>query len=347
MGLFDGFKKARELDTAMSSYSVPPGIIAPYDSHLLSVIFPNIDESAFPVTVADAMTVPAVSRAVQIYSSVSSQFELQASTGSLPWLTETEGAITAALRIAFTVQDLIFFNESLWICAKNDAGFVTDAVHVARDRWSADAKGVVKVDNNSVNQDELIYFRGLLPMGFLEAGRNSVRHALNIARTINNRSAVPEPVTLIKETGSIEADEDEIDALLARMSATLQNNGGGLVHVPKDLDVVGYGASDSNNTMLIQARMAVRTDIANFLGINSAMLDGSTGSNDVYSNALQSKSELLELSIKTFTEPIASRLSQNDVTAPGTKVIFDYSSYEVIEDARGNIGTATPQEVKQ
>jgi phage portal protein BeeE len=99
--------------------------------------------------------------------------------------------------------------------------------------------------------------------------------------------------------------------------------------------------------MLIQARMAVRTDIANFLGINSAMLDGSTGSNDVYSNALQSKSELLELSIKTFTEPIASRLSQNDVTAPGTKVIFDYSSYEVIEDARGNIGTATPQEVKQ
>jgi hypothetical protein len=71
------------------------------------------------------------------------------------------------------------------------------------------------------------------------------------------------------------------------------------------------------------------------------MVDGTTGNSDIYSNALQSKSELLELSLKLYTEPIANRLSMPDVVPPGVTVAFDYSSFEVTADTKGNLGSAT------
>lgn len=345
MGFFDVFKNAEARQTAAASYISASNLLSPNSSaNLAMVLFPDVDESQLPVTVAQAVTVPAVARAIQIYAATAQTFELTA-TSEQPWLTSTEGAITPALRTVLTQQDLIFFNESLWLCSRNDAGFVQDALHVHRDRWTYDATGEIKVDGNKVNQDELIYFRGLLPSGFLEAGRASVRHALNIANTINNRSAVPEPVTLINQTSAEELEDEEIDEIVDNLANSMKNKRGGIVHVPYGYDVTGYGASDSNNTMLIAARMSVRTDIANHLGINAAMLDGSTGSNEVYSNALQSQSELLSLSIRTFTDPIAARLSQNDVTPEGTTVNFSYSSFDIATDARGNIGTSTPEDI--
>lgn len=349
MGFFDRLNRASQLSAAVTEYSTASNLLSPGSSDfLLPVLFPDLDSSLYPVSLADAIQVPAVARAVQIYSGVSHDFELEASTGDLPFLTETDGAITPGLRTAFTVIDLLMHNESAWICSRNEAGYVDNAMHVSRDRWAYDAQGVIKVDGQTVNQSEVIYFRGVMPEGFLSSGRNSVRHALNIANTINNRSAVPEPVTLIKENqAGVEATEEEIDDLKDGLAASLQNKRGGLLYVPNSLDVVGYGASDSNNTMLINARMAVRTDLANHLGINAAMLDGSTGSNEIYSNALQSQSELLNLSIKSLTQPIAARLSQNDVTPKGTKVTFNYDSFDQSTDSRGNIGTSTPSPIQE
>jgi hypothetical protein len=348
MGFFHKLNQASQLSAVATEYSTASNLLSPNSSaHLAAVLFPDVDTSLYPVTLADAIQVPAVARAVQLYSVVSHDFDLEASTGDLPFLTETEGAITPSLRTVFTVQDLIFHNESLWICSRDEAGYVDNAMHLSRERWTYDAQGVIKVDGLPVNQSDVIYFRGVMPEGFLSAGRNSVRHALNIASTINNRSAVPEPVTIIKQTTAEDVAEDEIDEVLENLADALKSKRGGSIFVPFELDVTGYGASDSNNTMLLGARMAVRTDLANHLGISADMLDGSTGSNEVYSNALQSQSELLNLSIKTFTQPIAARLSQNDITPKGTKVTFNYDSFDSTVDAKGNIGTSTPSPIQE
>lgn len=131
--------------------------------------------------------------------------------------------------------------------------------------------------------------------------------------------------------------------MMTDYQAARNNDNGGVVFQPHGLEVKDFGGSDTASQMLIAARMAVRTDLANHLNISSAMVDGTTGNSDIYSNALQSKSELLELSLKLFTEPIANRLSQSDVVPEGVTVSFDYSSFEVTADAKGNIGTAVEE----
>jgi hypothetical protein len=120
-----------------------------------------------------------------------------------------------------------------------------------------------------------------------------------------------------------------------------RNSNGGVSFIPFGIEVVPYSSTDDSGQLLIAARMAARTDLANHLNLSSGMVDGLVGNSDVYSNALQSKSELLELSLKLFCQPIADRLSQPDVVPPGVKVEFDYSSFEITEDAKGNIGTST------
>lgn len=287
------------------------------------------------------MALPAVSAAIGIYSGVCSRFPLTASNGA-EWLNSADGAATTPqLRIAATVQDLIFFNASVWFVSRDGSGYVTDAVRVHPNRWSIDNEGRILIDGKPFDQKSLVFISGLKPQGFLDAARYSIRHAAALEQTILNRSLNPSPITTIKETAANEAEPEEVDAALEDFRNARQNPNGGVVYVPFGLDVSPYGGGDESSQLLINARMAVRTDLANHLNISSAMVDGLTGNSDAYTNALQTKSELLELSLKLFTQPIADRLSQNDVTPEGVKVSFDYSEYEVTTDAKGNLGTST------
>lgn len=337
MGIFDRKSKLYSFATD-TAYSTEPLIQSPWSSSTLqALLFPNVSNTVSPVSVDEAMAIPAVSAAIGIYSGVCSRFPLTA-TNNAAWLTHTQGAVTPQLRTASLVQDLIFFNGAVLFVTRDSEGYVNDAVRVHPNRWSIGTDGTVLIDGKPFDQHSIIFIPGLKPQGFLESARTSVRHAAALERTILNRSVNPSPITVIAETQVSEATPEEIDSLLEDYRVARQSENGGLVFQPYGLEVKDYGQSDSASQMLIAARMAVRTDLANHLNISSAMVDGTTGNSDIYSNALQSKSELLELSLKLFTEPIANRLSQPDVVPEGVTVSFDYSSFEVTADAKGNTG---------
>lgn len=307
------------------------GLFTP--STLAHAVFPDVDTSYFPVSIEEAMAVPAVFRALALYSSTGSRLPLSGAD----WLNHSEGAITPALRIATTIQDLILIGASVWQ-VKRTGGVIVDAFRVHPSRWSITTEGNIAIDGTVMADNQVLYFSSLLPQGFLESGRDSVRQYTSIARTINNRSAVPEPLVLIKETSDFQPTLDEIDDLQESLDATLNSGRGGRVYVPNGLDIVPFGGSDSANTMMIDARQAIRTDLANFLGISAAMLDGiNSGASDIYINALQSKNEFLEFSLKTWTEPIADRLAQPD--ACNAPIKFDYSDFDSLKDAAGNTGS--------
>lgn len=341
MGIFDRKSKLYDFAT-QSAYSTEPLVQSIWSpSTLQSVLFPNAGGNAsYPATVDEAMALPAVSAALGIYSGVCSRFPLTA-TNNAEWLTRTNGgATTPQLRIAVTVQDLIFHNASVWYATRDESGYVNDAVRVPPHRWSTGDGGVL-IDGKPVPEGNIIFISGLKPQGFLTTARSTVRHAAALEQTILNRSLTPSPITVIKESNPSEATQDEITAAIDDFTAARQNANGGVLFVPYGLEVDPYGGGDESLQLLISARMAVRTDLANHLNISSAMVDGLTGNSDAYTNALQSKSELLELSLKLFCQPIADRLSQSDVVPEGVRVEFDYSEYEVTADAKGNLGTST------
>ncbi|MDO5876492.1 phage portal protein [Paenarthrobacter ureafaciens] len=302
------------------------GVFSP--STLALAVFPDVDTSQFPVDAGTAMTIPAVRRGVQIISSVGSRLPLTTNGADLPWLNASVGAITPAKRTSSLIQDLIFYNDTLVEVERDSAGYVTSYQHVLHHLWSLDAKGNILVNGKTVPANQYVYIPGLMPLGgFLQDGRDSVRQYRNITQTINNRTAVPEPVVLTKETQPINATPEEIDEMREHLHAAMTSRGGN-VHVPFGLDVAGFGASDSVNSLMVEAKEGLRKDLANFLGITVGLLDGSTGDSNTYNNAVDERNELLELTIKSFTEPIADRLSQDDVTPPGVKVSVDYSTFK-------------------
>lgn len=310
-------------------------------STLAQAIFPDVDTSLFPVDAATALTVPAVQRSIQIFSSIGSRLPLTATDANgnaieLPWLTQTTGAITPQKRAAGMIQDLVFHNHTLLSVERDDAGNILTAAHVPVHFWNLDGNGNVIVNGKKVSADTICYIPSLMPLGFLEVARDSIRQYRNITQTINNRTAVPEPIVLINELEILEATQDEVDAMLEQLNDSLTNKRGGMVYVPKGIEISGFGATDSANALMLEGREAIRKDLGNFLGITVGLLDGTNGDSNTYNNAVDERNELLELTMKTWTEPIADRLSQDDITPSGVKVTVDYSSFNVSDSARGN-----------
>ncbi|WP_157357050.1 hypothetical protein [Arthrobacter sp. U41] len=330
MGFFS--KRSDKLMTAALSVPVTPTLSLPAGVlsetlPLAAVIFPDLDLTNYPVTVSEAMAVPAVSRAIALYSTLSSRFVLDSEDNSTPWLSTSAGYITPQMRIARTVQDLIFHNCSLWQVERDTFGTITDAQHVEKARWSVDSLGVLKVDDNPLTAAQFIYFGGLLPgAGFLESGRHSVRQYTSISATVNARANNPAPVTVVAETVDGGADPEEVtqamDDLEAAGRAGVRN---AQVFQPYGLEFKAFGGPDNANEFMTSARNAVRLDLANHLNINASLLEGSAdGSSDSYTNTLMTQNELLELSLKGYTEPICDRLTAE----LGVKVSFDYSTFD-------------------
>ncbi|QCO98965.1 phage portal protein [Arthrobacter sp. 24S4-2] len=349
MGLFSKAKQIAEYNpaTGFPQSTQVTGLFSP--STLALALFPDTDTSAFPVDAATALTVPAVNRGIQIYSSLGSRLNLLATntiTGEaveLPWLTHTDGAITPAKRQAGILQDLIFYNEALLSVARDDAGYVADFRHVPHSYWTKDGQGNIVVQGKKVSASDYVFVPSLMPLGFLEVARDSIRQYRNITQTINNRTAIPEPVVLIKETQVIEASQAEIDDMLLQLDDSLTQGRGGKVYVPYGLDVSGFGATDSANALMIEGRESLRKDLANHLGITVGLLDGTNGDSNTYNNAVDERNELLELSLKTWTEPLADSLSQDSCTPPGIKISVDYSSFNSHVSAKGNTVTPLPE----
>ena len=349
MGIFDWVTRPAQVASfAAADYSTLSGspstsnitgLFSP--STLALAVFPDVDQSNLPVSVGDALSCPAVARGVQIIASVASRLPLT-SDAPLPWLSKTAGAVTPAKRMASLVQDLIFHGETLLVVDRDAAGYVTAAEHLPRDRWEVDADGYITIDDKRVPQDSVVWIPSLLSQGFLSYGKDAVRQYRNIVSTINNRSAAPEPVIIVEETEDLGADADEVDAAIDSLTTALQSKRGGIVYQPKGLNIRGFGATDSANALMLEAREALRKDLANFLGITVGILDGTNGDSNTYNNAVDERNELLELSLKTWTEAIADRLSQDDVTPEGVTVSVDYSSFKT-NVSKGNTETPNTQ----
>jgi len=304
-----------------------------------------------------AMGVPPVARAIALYSTVMASFELVAEAGIEPlWCQQTaaiqgpftSASITPAHRWALMLQDIAFTNAALLWKDDLDDEFrpVNGLSHVPRSRWNLDSDGYVQIDGTRQDTRHLVLVQGLLPAGFLEYGKSSVNHYHQLQRAILNRARNPVPLLdlHINDPQFQPEEPDPETGYKGEMAEMAENWGkarnsenGAVAFSPHWLDVKSLG--DGKMDLLIEARNAVRLDVANYLNINAAMLDGNNGTSDTYSNTLQNQNELLTLSMRMFLEPIERRLSQDDVTAPGVKLRFDTSKFDTT-DAKGNTGNA-------
>jgi hypothetical protein len=294
-----------------------------------------------------ALKVPPVAKAALLYTTGASKVRLVDPDGNAPgFLSTTRGAITPGAHISALVLSLMFHGKAVCWVNRDASGNVTDILPLPAQHFSLDFLGRVMVKNKVLpDQTQFIYIRSLLGQGFLDYGADAVNHYIGLRDSILSRSRNPIPVVELKVTDQYALEEGELEKAQTNWQVARSATNGAVAFTPQGVDVIIHG-DKADTTMLSDARNEVRKDVANFLNLNSSLLEGNNGQSDTYSNTLQDKDEFVDISLDTFLVPIEQRFSQLDVSPVPLK--FDRASFRasVTPAAQGNAGTAVAPPAK-
>lgn len=302
--------------------------------------------ATLPITVTRALQVPAVTRAVSLYSATIAGGKLASSLDASPWLDKTAGVVTPGKRLSDLFQDLFFHGEACLMVKRDEAGTITDGLRLPREVWRVGTGGYVELHVEPApgqpavwtpiaDQAQFIYIPSLLPIGFLAYAEPTLSHYFDLLATIQSRGANPIPLVELHVEDEWEGTPEELEDVVDAWASARQSRNGAVAVTPRGIKLIVHSADDVG-AMLIEARNAVRLDIANYANQNASLLDGNSGASDTYSNTLQDANEFLRLSLGLFTLPIAQRLSQPDVAGAGELITFELPGLSDFTDTKGN-----------
>lgn len=158
------------------------------------------------------------------------------------WLYRTDD-VSPWHRMAFTLDDLIFNDCSLWWRENAEDGSLVRTWRIAPECWRVNDQRMIEVQNTEGNfevQDKrnLIYFPGP-GGGLLNTARDTIRGARAIDKAWTARVKSPIPPTLFQQTQEETADETEVKALVTAWATARQNSEtAGVAFVPWGLEPV-------------------------------------------------------------------------------------------------------------
>lgn len=280
-----------------------------------------------PVMRAEAMAVPAVAKARHLICSPLARRPLVAYRGDEQlaqqpaWLYRTNTQTHPNIRMLWTLDDLLFGGWSLWAVERGTSRQITDAIRVPPELWSFGGDGQVEVEGGSVEADSVILFSGPFE-GLLEAAPATIRAARALERSWHGRAESPIPAIDLHQTDDTELEQEEIDELIEAWATARRDPHGAIAYTPHNIEAKEMGQIDPQ--MYIEARNAVRLDIANFTGLPASMLDGSLATSSLqYSTETGKRNEFIDYSVVMWQDVVEARLSMDDVTPRGTRIAFD------------------------
>lgn len=333
MGIFNLMNLAQKADQlGRLDYDVA----SPFsERHLSRIVVENLSgvtpkEKA--VTREEAMTVPSIAKArALIIGTLARQplalFDENGVIADTPrWLYRSDTTQAPLTRMTWTLDDLIFYGRSLWYVDRDENGLILDAIRIPIGWWNFDSVGQVVMavegeNSYTVPPPQCIVFEGLQE-GILEIGARSIRGAINLEKTWQDRVASPVPLVELHESQrDTEITDDEASALVTAWESARQKSGA-TAFTPYGVDLKVHGETGTN--LFIEGRNAIRLDVANFTNLPSSLLEGSQSTATLtYSTAEGRRNELVDYSLAFWAGPIEARLSLDDITPPGTRIGFD------------------------
>lgn len=285
-----------------------------------------------------AMRIPAIKRARNLLVSTIARMPLVAYKDGekLPtqptWLYATNGAVSPQHRIAYTVDDLIFYGASLWRrtnLAVSSGGFPHQAYRVPIECWEIDADLRLLVNGAEVGDDEVMLIPGF-DEGLLEHGTDVLSDARELYRVVRQRILNPNPSLDLHQVSGADLNNDEIDALVDRWAEARQGANGAVGFTSKHIEAKELGSA-GDAQLLIEARNAAAVDLARAIGVSSGMVDATAPKASLnYETQTGRNAEFIDLDSRFFMTPIEARLSMDDCVPAGTVVGFDPSAVQAI-----------------
>lgn len=281
---------------------------------------------------AAAMRIPAVARGRNLMVSTICRFPLESAIAAdldpeqPAWLYRTTDGTSPELRLAWTVDDLIFHGWSCWWRANNADGFPGDVGRIPFADWSIDPeRRQVVVNGIPQDHDRVILIPGLHE-GILSFGGDTIRDARNLYDVVRTRLDMPVPNIDLHQTGGDPLTDDQIDALTERWSAARRLRRGGVGFTSEHIEARELGKGGEE--LMIEARNAAALDLARMIGVTAGLIDATAPKASLnYETTTGRNQEFVDRDLALYMTPITARLSMDDVCPRGKRVRFNLTDY--------------------
>jgi len=321
------------------------GIVSPWAGGQLSqVVWSDIfGVEANTISRKEAMTIPAVAKARQILVTSIAKYPLVALSGaddvtsSHAWLQATDGEVSPWHRMAWTIDDLIFFGWSLWGVERDASGQIIKADRCPIERWTIDPDGLIRIDDVVAEEGSVI----LIPApfeGLLAVGSRTLKGGAKLEASWVGKATNPIPAIELHATTDDPLEQDEVLNLVQAWADARSDVNGAIAFTPHNVQAIAHGSAEPS--LLIEGRNFLRIDVGAFLGIPASLMDASLSTASLtYSTNESQRNEFADFTLPYWLEPIQQRLSLDDVVPSGERVRFD------LTDLYNNPPTPTSPEV--
>lgn len=315
------------------------GIVSPWTSSQLETLpWSDIfDVDLFPVTRAEAMSVPAVAAARSIIINKLASLPLRALRSAdllaeidqPSWLYRTDTAVSPWHRMAQTLDDLLFYGDSLWVVERGSIGQIIDGARASRDQWQVLPNGTIQLLVGTAwmdaPSDSVVYIPGPFE-GLLNIASRTIRGAVALEKAWTNQARTPIPGLIISERDDNGMTQSEAQEWVAAAAAARRSSDGSVImFMPNALEATVTAGTDP--ALLIEARNAVKLDVANFTGIPASELEAALPKASLNYETQAGTAQIVEDRMSFWTGPIEARLSMDDVCPRGTRIRFDFAPY--------------------
>lgn len=334
MGLLDVFSLTSEIKAAEETTVTAAVNVLPSQN------FAPFFMSPF-TTRQEAMEVPAVARARSIICGTAASLPLHAynkTTNAEIYgrtiLEQPDPALPTAVVMSWTFDDLLFHDVAYWqvLEVSPDDGRPTRARRIDPLRVSYNTEGLngIVIDGFYVDMDlvpmsgvgSLIVFYGLGTGGILSRAGRTIKTALDLEKAVSRMAEEPNPAMYIKNSG-VDLPSAQVSALLSNWKAARAQRS--TAYLSGNLEVQTFGF-DATQMELSANRMNTATEIARLMNIPAWYLNAESTSS-TYSNTLQERRSLIDLSLMPYLIAVEGRLSMDDITPSTQRVRFEVEEY--------------------
>lgn len=317
---------------ALDPSSLP--IASPWSSSDLNrIVAEDVFGSDLPInTRAAAMRIPAIARGRNLIVSSICRLPLAAMNAAgerlnptPTWMTSDGGGSSPQLRLAWTVDDLIFYGWSCWWRDNRSDNFPLNAQRINQGDWSINMDNRVEIHGHVVDDRNVILIPGLHE-GILTFGKDTLADARSLYQMVRDRLASPVPPIDLHQTGGPAMTNDEIDEMIARWVAA-RRAGKAVGYTSQNIEAKALAGGD-DASLMIEARNAASLDLARLIGLSAGLVDATVPKASLnYETTSGRNEEFVDRDLGLYMTPIAARLSLDDVMPHGQRAVFDTTDF--------------------
>lgn len=344
MGILDRLGVGKRKSDFLAS-SIDLGVTSPWASgehSLTQVVLSDVYGAEMidliPLGRAEAITIPAVSKARNLLVSTIAKFPLRALDAAGParnqpsWMYRTNGNVTPYERMVWTVDDGIFYGYALWLVERGGTADtegrrpILNATYCPMSDWKI-VDGMILVNDEPVDADEVIFFN-FPSEGLLNIANRTLKGARDQEAAWVGRARNPIPLIELHQLDDT-MQRDEIKEFVDDWSTARRNENGAIGYTPPSMEIRVHGNVAAD--LMVEGRNAIRTDVGSFVNVRASMLDGTAGVDSLtYSTTQGEKNSFYEFDLPFWTDAIEARLSLDDVLPRGQRTRFDkYEAYNL------------------